>query len=74
MGSDREEQAVSGTRDLTVMESGEVGALAEACWTLICAGFSGEEITAIRDAAEAELSERLRLYIAARRKTAGRNY
>lgn len=65
---------MSGIHDLTAMDSAEVAELAEACWTLIHAGFVGAEVTAIRDAAEAELSERLRLYMAARRKTAERDY
>lgn len=63
---------MSRTPDFTAMDSGTVTDLAEACWILVHAGFDGAEVITIRDAAEAELSERLRLYMATRRKTAER--
>ena len=47
-------------------ESGEISTIAESCYTLIHAGFDAPYLTAIRDGAEAELHDRLRLYIAAR--------
>ena len=65
---------MSETHDFAAMDSGRVSELAEACWTLIHAGLGGAEVIAIRDAAESELTERLQLYMAARRKTSERDY